>query len=417
MIQIYQAEENRCYNTGRINKKLISMYKVIYIDRVSGHGTNIPSSIKDGDNYFAIGWGGISARKFKEFNPDVKVECWKTDYKSRKIYEREISGVTFKIFPAYHIKHFGDYSISLLKNLKQELKKNEQTIFHITSFRHLLFYSIAFKLKNHPLAVQNNGESSAIYKVKISKGIKKLFYLLHIPLEKKSFKKIDLLYVLDERLKAYLPPTAAILKKQTLGVLPERFIPLNKKEAKLLLNLDPDKKYLLYVGKLNYTKRPDILIDIYKEIKKERDDIELLIVGTNEGDPLINYAAGAGAKVYGRIMHTDIYKYLSAADVYILPKYSVEHVFGGIGLLPVEALLCNTPIIGGSLENFPQEFRESVGLAVAEKDEMINAILKIIDNKITFNNLREIAIEHYSWEKIIENTSIDYYELINKYYS
>jgi hypothetical protein len=123
------------------------MYKAIYIDTVTGHGTNIPSSIKDGDNYFTIGWGGGSARKFKEYNPEVKVECWKTDYKATQIYEREISGVQFKIFPAFHVKYFGDYSRSLLKHLKNELNKNEPTIFHITSFRHLLFYSIALKLK------------------------------------------------------------------------------------------------------------------------------------------------------------------------------------------------------------------------------------------------------------------------------
>jgi hypothetical protein len=81
------------------------MYKAIYIDTVTGHGTNIPSSIKDGDNYFTIGWGGGSARKFKEFNPDVKVECWKIDYKAKQIYQREISGVTFKIFLAFRVKY------------------------------------------------------------------------------------------------------------------------------------------------------------------------------------------------------------------------------------------------------------------------------------------------------------------------
>ena len=79
--------------------------------------------------------------------------------------------------------------------------------------------------------------------------------------------------------------------------------------------------------------------------------------------------------------------------------------------------MCNTPIIGGSLENFPKESRESVGLAVSDKDELKNAIVKIIDKRITFNKLREIAIENYSWEKIIENTSKDYKELINKYYN
>jgi glycosyltransferase involved in cell wall biosynthesis len=392
------------------------MYKVIYIDRIPAHSPDVPSNINDGDNYFTIGWGGGCSRKFKEFNPNVDVECWKTDWEAKKIYEREISGVKFKIFPAYHIKYFGDYSRSLLKHLKKELNKNLPTIIHVTSFRHLLFYILAFKLKYYPLVVQNNGESSAIYKVKISKGLKRLLYLLHRPIERISFKNIDLLYILDERIKTYLPQTLARIKKQTLGVMPERFTPLNKKEARRLLNLDSDKKYLLYVGKLNYTKSPDILIDIYKDMKKEREDIELIIVGTTKEDPLINYAEEAGAKVYGRIMHTEIYKFLSAADVYILPKYSLEHIFGGIGLLPVEALLCNTPVIGGSLENFPQECRESVGLAVSEKEEMKNAILKIIDNKITFNNLRETAIEHYSWEKIIKNTFNDYKEIINKYY-
>lgn len=393
------------------------MYKVIYIDRISGHGHNIPSSIKDGDNYFTIGWGGGSARKFKEYNPEINVECWKTDYKAKRIYEKEISGVQFKIFPAFRVKYFGDYSSSLLKHLKNELKNNPPAIFHITSFRHLLFYSVALKLREYPLVVQNNGESSAIYKIKISGGLKKLLYYLHLPLEKKAFRNIDLLYILDERLKAYLPQNKADIKKQTLGVITERFNPIDKKEAKQLINLDPNKKYLLYIGKLNYTKRPDILIDIYKDIKRHRDDVELLIVGTNEGDPLINYAKEAGAKVYGRIMHTDIYKYLSAADVYILPRYSVEHVFGGIGLLPVEALLCNTPIIGESLKNFPEECRESVGLAVSEIDEMKTAILKIIDKEITFNNLRETAIQNYSWENIIRITSMDYKELMTKFYN
>ena len=392
------------------------MYKVIYIDRIAEHSSSVSSDIKDGDNYFTIGWGAGSARKFKEFNPDIKVECWKTDYKAKQTYEREISGVKFKIFPAFYFKFFGDYSKSLLRQLKKELNNNEPTILHITSFRHLLFYNVFLKLKKYPLVVQNNGESSATYKYKISKGLKKLFYLLMIPLESKLFKNIDLLYILDNRLREYLPKIRSLVKKQTLGVITERFIPLDKTEAKKILNLDSNKKYLLYVGKLNYTKSPNVLIDIFKEIKKERSNIELLIVGTNEGDPLINYAKDAGAKVFGRILHTDVYKYLSAAEVYILAKYSKEHVFGGIGLLPIEALLCNTPVIGGSLENFPEEDRESVGFAVSETEQMKDAIIKIIDEKIVFNNLREIAIKHYSWEKISKNTAVDFQELINKYY-
>jgi len=46
-----------------------------------------------------------------------------------------------------------------------------------------------------------------------------------------------------------------------------------------------------------------------------------------------------------------------------------------------------------------------------------NAIFKIIDKKVSFDNLREIAIKHYSWEKISKETAIDFKELINKYYN
>lgn len=392
------------------------MYKVIFFDSVSDHATDVPNNIKDGNNYFTYGWAGITSRKFKEYNPEVTVECWKTDHKLKQIYSREISGVKFFIYPAIRIKYFGDYSRSLLRSLNKEIKKKVPTIIHVTSFRHLLFYIIAHKLKKYPLVVQNNGESSAIYKVKISKGIKRLLYLLHLLLGKRAFKNIDMLYILDERIKEYLPETNAVIRKQTLGVMPERFVPLPKNEAKQLLGLDPTKKYLLYVGKLNYTKRPDILIDIYRDLKQTRRDLELLILGAQKDDPLYTIAVDAGATVLGIIPHTEIYKYLSASDVYILSKYSTEHVFGGIGLLPVEALLCNTPVIGESLKNFPQNYQQAVGFAVTDPEDIKNAILKIIDNQISFNGLREIAIENYSWEKIIKHTEQDYHELIKKYY-
>ncbi|MDA3872146.1 MAG: glycosyltransferase [Candidatus Marinimicrobia bacterium] len=357
----------------------------------------------------------MCSRKFKEYNHDIKVECWKTDYKAKRIYERKISGVTFKIFPAYNIKRLGNYSPKLLRYIKKEMLKNKKVIFNIESFRHLLFYSVALKLKNYPLVVQNNGEAPAVYKATISKGIKKLYYLAQIPFEKKAFKNVDLIYILDNHIREFLPHNETVIKQQTLGVMPEIFVPLNKKAARRLLNLDPDKKYLLYVGRLNYTKRADLLIDVFNELKKERQDIELIIAGTKKDDPLYNYAREAGAKIYGLIMHTELYKYLAAADVYVLPKYTKTHSFGGIGLLPLEALLCNTPVIGGSLQNFSHDNRNAVGFAVSEKDQIKEAILKIIDGKVTFDNLREIAIKHYSWENIIRRTYNDFREILIKY--
>ena len=161
-----------------------------------------------------------------------------------------------------------------------------------------------------------------LHKVKINKGLKKLYYAFQVPIEKISFKSIDLFLILDERIKDYLPKTNKNLKVEvsTTGVDEEIFYPVDKIEAKKILGWDINKKHILYVGRLNYTKRPDILINIYEEFKKEgREDIELVLAGNEKDDPLYKMAEDSGAIIYPKILQTELYKYLSAADVYVLP--------------------------------------------------------------------------------------------------
>lgn len=378
-----------------------------------------PNSLNDGDRFYTYGWGSILARNFKKYNPEIEVECWKADSRINKIYEKEIEGVYYRIFPSIRFGKLGHYSTSMLKHLSNELEKKEKIVFNISSFRHLLFYSIALKLKKAPLVVQHHGEASAIYKTKINKGFKKLFYALQIPLEKLAFKNIDLLFVLDERIEEFLPKGNKNLKIKvsTTGVDEEIFYPIDKIEAKKLLGWDINKKHILYVGRLNYTKRPDILIDIYEEFKSEgRNDIELVLAGNEQDDPLYDRAKKSGAILYPKILMTELYKYLSAADVYSLPKYVVNHAFGGIGILPVQALLCETPVIGNSLATFPKMDVEKVGFRTSDKTKIKNLILDICDERVIFKNLRNIAMKHYSWKNISQRTYLYYTELLERRY-
>ncbi|MBK7380873.1 MAG: glycosyltransferase [Ignavibacteriales bacterium] len=144
-----------------------------------------------------------------------------------------------------------------------------------------------------------------------------------------AFKFIDVFFVLDKRIINYLPKSNKKIKIEvsTTGVDEEIFIPIDKKEARRMLGLNPDQKYILYIGSLNYTKRPDILIDIYEEIKKERNDVELILAGNEKSDPLYQKAKNSAAILYGKILQTELYKYLSAADVYVLPKYKSDMIF------------------------------------------------------------------------------------------
>lgn len=393
-------------------------FKVVYVDS-NFIDKRYPNSPQDGDKFFTYGFGSLYARKFKKYNPDIIVECWKADSRIKSIRYKTIEGVKHIMFPSICFRKLGYYSWSLLKHLENELQKNEKIIFNVSNIRHLLFYSVALKLKNAPLVVQHHGEASAIYKTKINKGLKKLFYALQITLERRAFKNMDLFFVLDERIKPYLPQNNRNLKIEvsTTGVDDEIFYPIDKIEAKKILGWDINKKHVLYVGRLNYTKRPDILIDIYKELKEKdsRGDIEIVFAGAEKDDPLYTVAEKSGIKIYPKILQTELYKYLSAANVYCLPKYKEDMAFLVIGMLPIQALLCNTPIIGGNLSNFSEENVHKVGIIVETKDDMKEAIVFIIDGKRKFENLREIAIKHFSWETISKRTREHYDSLIENY--
>lgn len=393
------------------------MYRVIYIDYSSGD-KRYPNTLNDGDKFYTYGFGSIYARKFKKYNPGINVECWKADSRINTIYKKTIENVNYIIFPAIKFGKLGNYSSKLIAHLIKELKTGNETIFNISSIRHLLFYSLAFRLRNFPLVVQHHGESSAIHKTKINIGLRKLYYAFQIPLEKISFNSMDLFFVLDERIKDYLPRSNNKLKVElsTTGVDEEIFHPIDKIEAKRILGWDVKKKHILYVGRLNYTKRTDILIDIYEEFKKVgKKDIELVLAGHEKDDLLYKKAEESGAILYPKILQTELYKFLSAADIYILPLLSEEIPFGGIGMLSVQALCCNTPIVGATVESFPVGDRDKIGLVAKDHNSISDAIDQIISRKKEFIKLRMYALKYYSWESISKQTDILYKQILKEY--
>lgn len=392
-------------------------YKVIYLDR-KGHDTSSFRSPKDGDGFFTYGWGGISARQFKKYFPYINVECWKAVANIKKIYNKKIQGVSFFVFPSIYINKFGHYSFLLEKYLKKQLNSKEKIVFNIQSCSHLLCYRIANLLKNHPLICQSHGEPTIVYRKKQRKGIKKIKAYLEAPFEKKAFGCIDAYFAIDERVENYLPNFYDRKKViiQTMGVDENMFPVISKSEARSSLSLELDKKYLLYVGFLSLNKRTDILLNVYKRIKMKYPNVKLLIAGNTKNDVFYTQTKKLGAIIYGVILQTELYKLLCAADVYILPKYSQGNPFMGIGMLPVQALLCNTPIVGESIRNAPKEIRNKIGIYADNVEDIQEAILKILEKRVSFGNLRDIAIQYYSWNKITMNTKLIYDNLYKQYY-
>jgi glycosyltransferase involved in cell wall biosynthesis len=184
-----------------------------------------------------------------------------------------------------------------------------------------------------------------------------------------------------------------------------RFKTISRAEARKDLKLEPGKKYILYVGKLYKYKQIDKLIEIWLGIKKTFPETELLLAGNEErgkwGEEYYDLASKSGAKIIGRVLNVDLYKYYCAADVYVLLSLRNDY-FGGTGIAPLESLACNTPVVSNSLKNYLGNNTAEIGEMPETEEEYREAILKVLREPDKYINMRESVDKFYSLEAVSE---------------
>jgi glycosyltransferase involved in cell wall biosynthesis len=385
----------------------------VYID-YNFPGSRYPNKPGDGNSFYTHGFGGLYSRQFKKYNPGWNVECWKADANIRQVMTTQNGGVTFRMFPSLAIHGLGQYSASMIRYLKLNSSRMGPVVYNISGFDHILFYTMAACMRDQPLVVQHHGESTIRYKLNTRNSPGNLLRRFMRTMEKNAFGNIDKLYVLDEAVKYWLPKGLDNLKieQRTTGVDETLFSPVDKKTAREITGLQANKEHLLYVGRLNNTKRPDILIDVYNSLKQERKNLQLILLGHENKDQFYQKALDSGAIMHGVVNQLELVNWLSATDIYILPLLDEAHAFGGLGMLPVQAMLCNTPVIGSTLKCFPAQHLHQVGICADNFDTIRQGIVDILDRKKIFDQTRKIAADHFSWRMISEKTAADYTDLI-----
>jgi D-inositol-3-phosphate glycosyltransferase len=203
------------------------------------------------------------------------------------------------------------------------------------------------------------------------------------------------------------------------GVDPSLFIPRNAEQSKAHLGL-PDKRYILFVGRIDPVKGIDTLLRAIKRVKEARnarEDVHLLIIG---GD-LDHTEAGQNSEINklkrltGSLEIKDMVTFLgaqrqdqlpyfyAAADMCILPSR-----YESFGMVALEAMACGTPVIAskvGGLASFIQN--EMSGLLIPEGDEVSLAekILLLLTNTSFKDTLggeaRNRALE-FSWPLVTQ---------------
>ncbi len=121
---------------------------------------------------------------------------------------------------------------------------------------------------------------------------------------------------------------------QNLDVIP-------KPQARAELGLDPKKLYVVFVGRLTQIKRPDRLVEIAAELKKDYPNVHLLVVGAGELFETTKNAAKSQELpmiFYG--WRNDIARILCASDMAVLCSDNE-----GIPLTLIQAAQAGLPIV------------------------------------------------------------------------
>ncbi len=390
------------------------MTKIIYIHN-NYEPEHFPRKPDPEDRFYTYGFGSNLARNFKKFYSDYNVEMWRLDAYCDSYYEKEVQGVFFRIFPAVKINKFVEFSRKFISELKKEIKINKPVLF-ISHTHTWLLYQVAWFFKNSPLITSHHGDWSPFFKIKQKRGLKKIKDIIDVLIEKIVMKNVDFFLVCDFNQIPYIKKSApgSQCEIHSTGLNVEEIKPYEKNKAREILGWDSDKKYILYIGRLYKLKQPKELIDIWKELRKEKPELELVIIGNTNNDEYYDYAVKSGAMVLGRILNKDLNLYYSASDAYVLISLRDDY-FGGIGIAPLESLACNTPVVSYSLRNYIGSNIEELGEVPSTLEDYKKAILKVLYGVSQYRNMRESVEEHYSHRKVSEKTELVFKKLIKIY--
>jgi D-inositol-3-phosphate glycosyltransferase len=211
------------------------------------------------------------------------------------------------------------------------------------------------------------------------------------------------------------------------GFDPEEFYPVNKREAKIKLGLNPDEKVILQLGRMVPRKGVDNVIrGMAYLLTKKNIPLKLVIVGGESDQPDAGITPEIGrlqeiAKeenvtdrtiFAGRKGRSQLRNYYNAADIFISTPW-----YEPFGITPLESMACGTPVIGSNVGGIKFSVcHGKTGFLVPPKDPEIlgQRILDSISNKNLLKELSSQAMEHvnkfFTW-KIVAAQIMEVYAI------
>jgi D-inositol-3-phosphate glycosyltransferase len=211
------------------------------------------------------------------------------------------------------------------------------------------------------------------------------------------------------------------------GVDLEVFVPGNQGAARKDLGVAEDAIVLLFVGRIQPLKAPDVLIKAAAEILKQNPELRSQLVvaicggpsgsGLERPDALVTLADQLGisdvVKFVPPTSRANLVKWFQAASVCVVPSYSES-----FGLVAIEAQACGTPVIAARVGGLPTAVRDGIsGVLIDghEAETWATHIMSVVSNEDLRAKLSKGAIanaSHFGWEDTTEKLISVYNEAV-----
>lgn len=181
--------------------------------------------------------------------------------------------------------------------------------------------------------------------------------------------------------------------------------------------------FLSVLDEFHRYKGLDYLLKAFKIVKKEINDAKLTVGGRGS---LLNYykemAASMGltedVEFAGYIQDDRLAEYYSKANVFVLP--SVSSLQEGFGIVALEALACQTPVITTNIVGVAQDLEAvAAGRVVPPKNhlKLAEALIEILKDKegqkVMGEKGRKLIEEKYTWKRVASSMEKLYRDIIS----
>ncbi|CEN76506.1 group 1 glycosyl transferase [[Clostridium] sordellii] len=318
-------------------------------------------------------------------------------------------------------------SIKSIYSMIKIFRQNQFDIIQYSTPNASLYASIAAKLSGNKISLYHNMgfryAGSTGIKRKILKYLEKITCLLSTEIQTVSFSNLE--FGIKENL-FKREKSRVIWNGSTGGVDLDKF-DISKKldwknEIYIKHNISSEKFIFGFVGRITKEKGINEILEAYKELCMNNNDTMLIMVGQEENVNSIEKKLYNWAKKNENILFighsNEVYKYLSAFNVLLLPSYRE-----GFGNVVIESQAMGVPVIVSDIPGPTDAIKKNVtGLVVSKQNskELLDKMEYVYINKKLCKNMGDNAHKYikskFDSKELVKHILEDKNRILAKYY-